>query len=166
MTGSFDFADLEFLTVGTLGPRGQRVFYLQARAEGQLVSLRLEKQQVAALADYLDRVLDELPSTSSDPTEDDLGLREPVVSAWTVGSLAIAYAEELDRLIVVAEELIDSSDTDTEPEPAQARFSLRREQVAALIGRARDVVAAGRPPCPYCGQPLEPRNGDWCACRN
>lgn len=162
MNDSFDFDDLEFLTVGTLGPRGQRTFYLQARGEGQLVSLKLEKQQVAALADYLDRVLEELPEGDLGPEPDDLGLREPVVEAWTVGSLGIAYAQELDRLIVVAEELIESD----EVEPAQARFSLRREQVVGLIARARDIVAAGRPPCPYCGRPLEPRNGDWCACQN
>lgn len=175
MTESFDFRDLEFFTVGTLGPRGQRVFYLQARAEGQLVSLKLEKQQVAALADYLDRVLAELPEAPIDPDDGDLGLREPVVAAWTVGSLAIAYAEDLDRLIVVAEELVDPGDSSEpavdlldveEPEPAEARFSLRRDQVAALIIRARDVVAAGRPPCRFCGRPLESRTGDWCACRN
>ena len=41
-----------------------------------------------------------------------------------------------------------------------------RDQVAALIIRARDVVAAGRPPCRFCGRPLESRTGDWCACRN
>ena len=95
MTESFDFRDPEFFTVGTLGPRGQRVFYLQARAEGQLVSLKLEKQQVSALADYLDRVLTQLPDDAVEPDDSDLGLREPVVAAWTVGSLAIAYAEEV-----------------------------------------------------------------------
>ena len=50
MSASFSFDDVEHFTVGTLGPRGERVFYLQGRAEGELVSLRLEKQQVAALA--------------------------------------------------------------------------------------------------------------------
>lgn len=173
MTESFDFRELEFLTVGTLGPRGQRVFYLQARAEGHLVSLKLEKQQVAALADYLDQVLAQLAEVPVEPDDSDLGLREPVVAAWTVGSLAIAYAEDLDRLIVVAEELVDPGEPsesdellDEEPDPAEARFSLRRDQVAALIVRARDVVAAGRLPCRFCGRPLEPRTGDWCACRN
>ena len=51
MTDSFAFNEVEFFTVGTLGPRGERVFYLQGRGDGQLVSLRLEKQQVATLAD-------------------------------------------------------------------------------------------------------------------
>ncbi len=164
MSQSFDFRELDFLTVGTLGPRGQREFFLQARSEGRLVSLKVEKQQVAALAEYLDRVLKELPEAAGeigDPPQD-LDLREPVVVEWTVASLAIAYAQELDRLVVVAESFVDDEDQ----EPFQARFFLQRGEVAGLVGRARTVVAAGRPPCLYCGQPLEARNGDWCPCRN
>jgi uncharacterized repeat protein (TIGR03847 family) len=164
MTESFDFRELDFLTVGTLGPKGQREFYLQARAEGQLVSLKVEKQQVAALADYLDQVLDDLPDADLGPAPDDLGLREPVVAAFTVGSLGIAYAQDIDRLIVMAEAAPETDDDDEDL--AQARFSLSREQVFGLIERARDLVAAGRLPCPYCGRPLEPRNHDWCPCLN
>ena len=168
MTESFSFEDVEFFTVGTLGPRGQRVFFLQGRAEGNLVSLKIEKQQVAALAEYLDQVLDDLPDTAVDTTPADLTLREPVVPAWTIGSLGVAYAADDDRLIVMAEELLpDPGDAEDQiDEPARARFSLRREQVMGLIHRARDVVAAGRAPCRYCGRPLEPRNHDWCACSN
>ena len=153
MSQSFDFRELDFLTVGTLGPRGQREFFLQARSEGRLVSLKVEKQQVAALAEYLDRVLKELPEAVGeigDPPRD-LDLREPVLAEWTVASL-----------VVVAESFVDDEDQ----EPFQARFFLQRREVAGLVGRARTLVAAGRPPCPYCGQPLETRNGDWCPCRN
>jgi uncharacterized repeat protein (TIGR03847 family) len=163
MTESYDFRELEFLTVGTLGPKGQREFYLQARGDGQLISLKIEKQQVAALADYLDRVLHELPEGEVGSVPTDLGLREPVIAAWAVGSLGIAYAEEIDRLIVMAEAI---PETDDEEDVAHARFALSREQVSGLVDRAHDLVAAGRPPCPYCGQPLQPRNHDWCPCRN
>ena len=170
--GSFDFRDTEFLTVGTLGPRGERVFYLQGRGdhyegEPRLVSLRLEKQQVAALADYLDRVLDDLPQSDLGPLPDDLSLREPVVSEFTVASLGVAYSTDDDRLIVVAEEMVElDEDDDEEPDVDHVRWSLRREQVVGLITRAREVIAAGRPPCVYCSRPLDPRNGDWCACSN
>jgi len=162
---SYHFEELEFLTVGTLGPRGQRAFYLQCRGEGQFVSFKIEKQQVAALADYLGRILADLPESDTGEVDDppDLSLREPVVAAWTIGSMGVAYAEETDRLIIIAEEL---TDPDSGIEPATARFTLRRRQVTALVERAQVVVSAGRPPCQYCGRPLEPANGDWCPCQN
>lgn len=172
---SFDFHDTEFLTVGTLGPRGERVFYLQGRGsfagELHLVSVRLEKQQVAALAEYLEQVLHDLPEADLGPLPEDLALREPVVPEFTVAALGVAYAPDEDRLIVVAEELTDDdSDEDDEPfgevERDHVRWSLRREQVLGLVDRARQVVAAGRPPCTYCGRPLEVSNGDWCPCAN
>lgn len=165
MTESYAFNEVEFFTVGTLGPRGERVFYLQGRGDGQLVSLRLEKQQVATLADYLERMMADLPEATIGPLPADLTMREPVVSAWTVGQMGVAYAADDDRLIVIAEEMLDDEDDD-EIEPASARFVLRREQVVGLIDRARDIVSAGRPPCPYCGRPLQPRDGGWCACSN
>ena len=65
MSESFHFETVEMLTVGTLGPKGERVFYLQCLAEGELVSLKFEKQQAAALAEYLDRVLSQLPEADA-----------------------------------------------------------------------------------------------------
>ncbi len=168
MTESFDFSEVEFFTVGTLGPRGERTFFLQGRADGQLLSLKLEKQQVAALADYLDQILEDLPEIEQEPSVTEaaeLDLREPVVPAFTVGGLGVAYAGDEDRLVLMAEEMIDADEPD-EYEPAQARFLLRRDQVADWIERAREIVSAGRPPCPFCGTPLQPRNGDWCSCSN
>ena len=162
MSESFHFEAVEMLTVGTLGPRGQRVFYLQCRAEGELVSLKFEKQQAAALAEYLDRVMGQLPEADEGAPPADLDMREPVVEAWTIGSMGIAYDEHADRVILVAEELVEDEDT----AGASARFALSRAQVIALVARARAVVASGRPPCPYCLRPLEPSNGDWCPCHN
>ncbi|MDG1412155.1 MAG: DUF3090 family protein [Acidimicrobiales bacterium] len=168
MTKSFDFSEVEFFTVGTLGPRGERAFFLQGRASGELISLKIEKQQVSALADYLDQVLEDLPEVEQEPFAigvADLDLREPVVPAFTVGGLGVAYASDEDRLVIMAEELLETDEPD-ENETARARFLLRRDQVANWIERAREIVSAGRPPCPFCGTPLQPRNGDWCSCSN
>ena len=162
MSESFHFEEVEMLTVGTLGPKGERVFYLQCLAEGELVSLKFEKRQAAALADYLERVLRELPEAEEPDPPSDLDMREPVVEAWTIGALGIAYDQEEGRVILVAEELVEDPDTTG----ASARFGLTRPQVRALVGRTRAVVAAGRPPCPYCLRPLEPFNADWCPCHN
>lgn len=162
MSESFHFEAVDMLTVGTLGPKGERVFYLQCLAEGELVSLKFEKRQAAALAEYLERVLGELPEAEEADPPDDLDMREPVVEAWTIGALGIAYDQEESRVILVAEELVEDDD-DT---GASARFALTRPQVRALVTRARAVVAAGRPPCPFCLRPLEPSNRDWCPCHN
>ena len=161
MADSFDFPDAEIFWPGAEGPPGKRVFFLTGGADGELVYLRCEKQQVAALAEYLDRILEELPEAEISDPPSDLDLREPVVEAWTIGALGVAYTQDDDRLVVIAEELVED-----EEDPASARLGVSREQVTGLIRRAREVVAAGRPPCPYCSRPLEPRNGDWCPCQN
>ena len=92
MSASYDLNDLEHFTVGTIGPPGQRVFYLQAGVTGTVVSLKLEKQQVAALAEHLADVLRKI---SDDPDsiepEADIGLIDPVEAEWTVGDIGIGY---------------------------------------------------------------------------
>ncbi len=170
MNDSFDFDDPDHFTAGTVGPIGQRVFFLQAAQGGTLCSLRLEKQQVAALATYLAGLLADLPP--ADPAPNALSLREPVEAAWVVGSLAVAYEEAGDRILLVAEELItergDRDDHDRlagPAEPATARFRLTREQVAAFVPHAEQLVASGRPLCRICGRPMNP-DGHVCPRRN
>jgi uncharacterized repeat protein (TIGR03847 family) len=164
MTGpSFDLGEPEAFTTGAIGPKGQRVFYLQAREGAVVVTLKLEKQQVGALADYLEQMLDDLPST---PTASAAApeLEDPGRADWVVGGLGVAYDERLDRIVLIAEELI-GDDEDEDDAPAVARFHLRRDQVMAFVPHARSVVAAGRPPCPYCGRPVDP-DTNFCPCSN
>jgi uncharacterized repeat protein (TIGR03847 family) len=151
VSSSFELTSLDRLTVGTVGPPGQRVFYLQAAAGTQVVSLKLEKTQVAALVTYLATLLSDLPSPATVPT--DLDLVEPVVAEWIVGALGVTYDESSDRVLLQAEEMVEDEDDDG---GASARFFATREQVAGLAARGAEVVAAGRPPCPLCGQPLDP----------
>ncbi len=150
MSSDFDLPEVDHLTTGTIGPPGQRVFYLQARGAGYVLTLRLEKTQVAALVAYLSTLLADLPP----PTDlsGDMDLIQPVVPEWIVGSLGVTYDEELDRVILVAEELVPEGE-----ESARARIVATREQVAALSLHGASVVEAGRPPCPLCGQPQDPR---------
>ncbi len=150
MSESFDLVDVDKLTVGAVGEPGRRVFVLQARHASQVVTLKLEKSQTAALAAYLDRLLEDLPDPVLD-LPDDLDLEEPTEPEWVIGSLGVAYDEALDRLVLVAEEAVDE-----EEEGARARISATREQVTALARRGAELVESGRPPCPLCGYPLDP----------
>ncbi|HEX6597081.1 MAG TPA: DUF3090 family protein [Acidimicrobiales bacterium] len=154
MSSSFEIPEIEGITAGTEGPPGQRVFYLQIRHAAGVVSLRLEKTQVAALCRYLDEMLADLPPV--DPAPGDMELVEPIVPEWVVGSLGVSYDEEDDRIVLVAEELVEEGE-----EAAEARIRATRPQVAAFTRRGAQVVAAGRPPCPLCGGPLDPE-GHMC----
>jgi len=149
MSSSFEIPEVEHLTTGAVGPPGQRVFYLQAGQGSQVVSLRLEKAQVAALVAYLAGMLADMPPPGDIP-ETGMDLIEPVVAEWVVASLGVSYDEDADRVVIMAEELVEEGD-----EPARARITATREQVAALSVQGAEAVAAGRPPCPLCGQPLD-----------
>jgi uncharacterized repeat protein (TIGR03847 family) len=154
---SFELPAVQRLTVGTVGPTGKRTFYLQARQDDQLVTLKLEKQQVGALAQLLAEMLDDLPAVGVLPADEDLQLEEPVLAEWPVGTLRIDYDRDSDQVVLVAEEVLE---VDEEGEPTAtggiARLAATREQVAALARRGAALVEAGRPPCPLCGYPLDP----------
>ena len=151
MSSSFEVPEVDHLTTGAIGPPGQRVFYLQARHGKHVVSLRLEKAQVAALVAYLAGMLADMPPPG-DITSAGMDLIEPVVAEWVVASLGVTYDEDADRVVILAEELVEEGE-----DPARARITATREQVAALSVHGAEAVAAGRPPCPLCGQPLDPQ---------
>lgn len=159
---SFDLPDVDRFMAGTVGPAGERVFFLQAVAGAQVVTLKVEKQQVIALAEYLDSMMNDLPSPEAASVPDPSGLATPVEADWAVASMGVAYVESRDRVALWAEQLMTSDD---ESSPATGRFQLTRGQVVAFISHANDLVSAGRPPCPYCTAPLNDASG-WCPCWN
>src|ERR1044072_9429910 len=56
----FDYDPPERFVAGAVGQPGSRTFFLQARGQGRLTTVALEKFQGAALADRLDELLDEV----------------------------------------------------------------------------------------------------------
>jgi len=154
---SYDLPSPDVFTAGTVGDPGQRVFYFQARDGDTLVTLRCEKQQVSALAEYFDGLLNDLEPTPYGIAAGDLRLTEPFEEGWTVGPIGVAYDEPDDRIVVVLEELMEEEDD----EGASVKVRLTRAQVSAFVGHARVLVAAGRPPCRFCGLPLDP-DGHMC----
>jgi uncharacterized repeat protein (TIGR03847 family) len=157
MSTSFELDEVGHFTAGAVGEPGARTFYLQVSGGAQVVSLKVEKQQVAALAEFLAGALADLPATEAEPVPTLLDLVEPAVAEWVVGSIGVAYDEGLDRFVIVAEELIvvdEDDESAADLEGAHARFRLTRDQVTAFIPHAEALVGSGRPPCPICGRPM------------
>lgn len=154
----YRFDEPDLVTVGTEGEPGNRLFFLQVRAGTAEVSVKLEKQQVAALSEYLFELLSDLQETG--PLPDRIDPHHPAEPAFAVVSIGVSYEQELDRILLLLEEvdsdLLDEDDGPAEP-GASMRIRMTREQATALAARGSELVDAGRPPCPLCGYPLDPR---------
>ncbi|MFG1777898.1 DUF3090 domain-containing protein [Micromonospora sp. NPDC049051] len=174
------FEPPERFVAGTVGPPGERTFFLQARGGGRLVSVALEKVQVSLLAEKLEELLSEaqrrfgveLPEPVAAVGDND-PLDTPVDEEFRVGTLGLAF--DVDTATVVIEAIAvgegeaevdlgepdddeEAEDDDEEPDDDLDRLRVRLtpEATRQFIERARRVVNAGRPPCPLCGQPLDP----------
>jgi uncharacterized repeat protein (TIGR03847 family) len=164
MSRSFELPEVDWATVGTIGEPGHRTFYLQARQGDQVVTLKLEKQQVAAMAQFLDEILSDLPVPEAVPEDEALGLMEPVLAEWAVGGMQLAYDSGADRIVILAEEIgaeaeeeeEEEAATEPSPELGAGRLGLTREQAAGIVRRGFDLVRAGRPRCTLCGHPMDP----------
>ena len=162
--------------VGTVGEPGARTFYLQARTGRLVTSVSLEKQQVSILAERIVVLLDELERTgdvADDPAAgaDAEPLDQPLVEEFRVGTMTLSWDADDKRVVIEAfpvgeEEPGASDDPDAETAPdedpvpgaASEVLVVRLDPAAArgFASRAETVVSAGRPPCPFCGQPLDP----------
>jgi uncharacterized repeat protein (TIGR03847 family) len=148
---SFDLDAPDHFTAGAVGALGERVFYIQGRQGRTLVTLKSEKEQVRVLATYLTQLLDKLP-TASEAAPRNLDLVEPLDPAWPVASLGLGWDEDKQRVIVVAESVVEEDGE----EVATARFAITRAQATAFVERAEALVKAGRATCPMCSQPRDP----------
>ena len=207
----FLFDPPDRFVAGTVGQPGQRTFFLQARKAGQVVSVVLEKVQVAVLAERLDALLDELeshgvadaPAVAETPIDVE-PLDEPINEAFRATTLTLGWDPDAERVLVEAradpveveleledddvEDDDDADDDDDEPGnadleasiaatmqavfdadddegPDVLRVRLTADSARSFVVRATRIVASGRPPCPLCGQPLDPQ-GHICPRRN
>jgi uncharacterized repeat protein (TIGR03847 family) len=155
---------------GTIGDPGNRTFFLQVRKGDAVVSVALEKAQVAVLADRLEALLagvNEEPPADAPAPHDDEPLDEPLVDIFRVGPMAIAWDPEADRVVIEAQPMndegdyVEAADDDAEG-PDLVRVRISRPEAREFVRRAESLVAAGRPTCPFCGEALEP-TGHFCA---
>ncbi len=170
----------ERFVAGTVGPPGQRTFFLQARSGARVTSVALEKQQVLVLAERIDELLDEvlratngdasIPAVAPVALEDSEPLEQPIVEEFRAGTMTLSWDAEDERVVVEVfpfseEAVVDPEQLDEdidEPEPEELLVVRMPAGLArAFSKRAQSVVAAGRKPCPFCGGPLDP-SGHLC----
>jgi uncharacterized repeat protein (TIGR03847 family) len=167
---------------GTVGQPGERTFFLQAREGNRITSVACEKQQVSVLAAPLNRVLDEVlrrsagvvdvPPASSQARDTD-PLDAPINEEFRVGTMTIAWDPSIDRIVIELFSNVDEDDNAEEPTPATAAepdeidadevfvVKITASYARDFVARAQALVAAGRPSCPFCLQPMDP-NGHIC----
>jgi uncharacterized repeat protein (TIGR03847 family) len=157
----FDFDDVDSFTVGAVGQPGQRTFLLQARRGRERVTVKCEKQQAAAIADYLRKVLNDLPPAEDRPMPSSLELAASSDVAFVLGPVGLGYERANDRVLVQLDEIVPvDEDGELDPEALEDRSRVRvlltRGQVEAFCEQADQLIAAGRPPCRWCSLPINP----------
>lgn len=164
---AYEFNWPDRVVVGTLGEPGSRTFYLQARAGSQLASIALEKQQAAVVAQMIDEILDQLSAAQGNPysvpehTPVELVDNDPleeVAEAFRVGSMNLGWDASVAQVVLEAFALDDEAAEDFDPDGPGARMAVRMPvgTARAFAMRTHEIVAAGRPMCSGCGQPIDP----------
>lgn len=178
----FDYDPPERFVTGTVGEPGQRTFFLQARAAGRVTSVALEKQQVAVLAERVEELLDEVvrrtggtapvPAIAPADQIDNDPLDVPIEEDFRVSSMSLTWDGEREVVIIECREVAEPDDDDADADetdegptelglvPAEGsvlRVAISGVQARVFAHRGAAVVAQGRPPCPFCGNPLDPQ---------
>jgi len=181
---------VDIVTAGAVGVPGNRTFFLQAREGDHIVTIRCEKQQVAAIAQYTRRALAHLPIPEGQPPKSVMGLVFPVDPLFTLGAVSLEFDRVADRFALnlraleipdddldtdddqdtTADDDItddddagdDNDDFDPDDETGDGvRIVMTRAQAMAFCEHAARIVKAGRPDCDYCGLPVNP-DGHFC----
>ena len=167
-----EFAWPDRVVVGTIGLPGARTFYLQVRAGKQIVSIALEKQQSALLAEKIDEILDQLITVEGNPFSVPTGTPvelvdndplEAVQEQFRAGAMSLGWDPTTAQVVIEAYPTTDVDDDDNdesldEEGADEAEMLLVRMPVGtarAFAKRTREIVGAGRPACPLCGYPMD-----------
>jgi uncharacterized repeat protein (TIGR03847 family) len=185
-----EFDPPERFVVGTVGEPGQRTFFIQARSGPRMVSVALEKQQVAALAERVDELLDQVlddgssrelvPAVAPLDLDDQAPLEQPIEEEFRAGTMTLSWDPGTSRVVIevfpITDEGVVGEDGDDEdeleieayeePEPQEVLLvRITPGAARAFALRAGRVVEAGRPSCPFCGGPIAP-SGHLCVRAN
>lgn len=170
----FDWPDR--VVVGTVGQPGSRSFYLQARAGSRIVSVSLEKEQSAVLAEKIEEILDELMAQEGNPVSiptatpielvDNDPLEQPVDAEFRTGAMSLGWDPTTAQVVIEAYPMVETDEEDPEESAVEpSEMLLVRIPVGtarAFAKRTLEIVGAGRPICPFCAAPIDPE-GHVCA---
>lgn len=171
---------VDIITTGAVGVPGRRTFYIQARDGERVFTIRCEKQQAAAIAQYTRRALAHLPVPEGQPPRSAMALVQPVDPLFTLGAVSLEFDRTADRFALLLREIApddpdDSDDSDDDLDDSieddeadgedddgfAVRVVMTRAQAMAFCDQTDRVVEAGRPDCDYCGLPVNP-DGHFC----
>jgi uncharacterized repeat protein (TIGR03847 family) len=174
----------ERFVAGTVGAPGQRTFFLQARSGARVVSVALEKQQVAALAERIDELLDEVmqvdgmasvvPAVAPLGLDDGEPLEQPIEEEFRAGTMTLSWDAGDARIVIEVFPFTEAAVVSPEqvgedleePEPEEILLvRIAAGAARAFVKRAEQVIGAGRPTCPFCGGPIDP-DGHLCVRAN
>lgn len=167
-----EFAWPDRVVVGTIGLPGARTFYLQVRAGTQIVSVALEKQQSALLAEKIDEILDQLITVEGNPFSVpkstpielvDNDQLDAVQEQFRTGAMSLGWDPTTAQVVLEAYPITDvdaddndaSLDEDSANEPEMLLVRMPVGTARAFAKRTREIVGAGRPTCPLCGYPID-----------
>lgn len=189
MSVRHEFPSPDRFVAGSIGEVEDRIYVLQVREDRRLLTVVCDPMQIEALANHVERVLDEVrtathglvpgfPPALENPSDLD-PLDVPLEQDFTVATLAIGW-NGMDQAL----QLEIFSDAGAPPQTAESgltgeemaeREAERADEMAAIrldarqgrefVARARVVLAADLPPCPLCAQPVRP-SGHVCPRRN
>ncbi len=167
-----EFAWPDRVVVGTIGLPGARTFYLQVRAGTQMVSIALEKQQSALLAEKIDEILDQLITVEGNPfsvpTSTPIELvdndqLEAVQEQFRTGAMSLGWDPTTAQVVIEAYPITGADaddngsplDEDGAEVPEMLLVRMPVGTARAFAKRTREIVGAGRPACPLCGYPVD-----------
>lgn len=123
----------------------------------------MEKQQMQALGMAVEQLLEQVPESNAPIIDTDSGtdFDQDTLNQFRVGRIELGYDVSAERVVINAYDLQQLDDDDSVT--LTLRLDLR--QSAELSTDAVMIVAAGRPFCPMCGQPMDP-DGHVCPQQN
>jgi uncharacterized repeat protein (TIGR03847 family) len=184
-----ELGPVDRITTDAVGEPGQRTFYLQVRAGGDLVTVVVEKEQVVLLSQSVLELLADVPLETGALDDADMTLEEPIDPRFRAGRLSIGYDPDQDRFLLEITEYDPNDDEQDEEEGAgpeeepeeealirsltealsddreTIRLWASREQMLALSRHGAEVAERGRPTCRFCGNPIDPE-GHVCPATN